>query len=135
MALLFLVRGPMPHEVTWTAWLDQLAGLLPAAVAEEGALPACPTDPTPGLHPSLARQHLFTLYVHSRRGASPGYRPGSLFHGTELAPDDRVEAEWGGHSLVTATKALLGRALEEPLNAKFLLVSETTLPMYSPHMV
>ncbi|KAL6782791.1 hypothetical protein ACKKBG_A08140 [Auxenochlorella protothecoides x Auxenochlorella symbiontica] len=135
VALLFLVRGPMPHEVTWTAWLDQLAGLLPAAVAEEGALPACPTDPTPGLHPSLARQHLFTLYVHSRRGASPGYRPGSLFHGTELAPDDRVEAEWGGHSLVTATKALLGRALEEPLNAKFLLVSETTLPMYSPHMV
>lgn len=39
---------------------------------------------------------------------------------------------WGQHSLVDAARALLAAALENPRNQRFFLISESTLPLYSP---
>lgn len=39
--------------------------------------------------------------------------------------------EWGRHSLVAATRHLMTRALEEPLNQKSILLSEAGIPLYT----
>lgn len=39
------------------------------------------------------------------------------------------------HSLVEATKLLLQAALQEPLNNRFVLMSETHVPLYPPGLV
>lgn len=39
---------------------------------------------------------------------------------------------WGAHELVIAACNLLAAALKEPLNQKFILLSESGLPLYPP---
>jgi len=82
VALLFLTRGPMPHESMWALWLEAAAGALP----QELAYMICRQEPsvwrtlehTCGVlaaAPSvLNRQALFSVYVH----ASPNFEGGQL---------------------------------------------------------
>lgn len=60
----------------------------------------------------------------------PGYDPSSIFHGS-LVPY-RVVTEWGGMSLVVAERLLLQAALQDPSNSRFLLVSDSGIPLYDP---
>lgn len=133
--MLFLVKGSNAHEVAWTLWLKQVGGVVPAEYLADRTFPSVCSqgaDWAPaGMHRAIAAQNLFTFYVHTD-SRYEGLAPGSLFFGAELTREERVHTEWGTHSLITATKALLRAALREPLNKKMLLVSETTLPVYSP---
>lgn len=141
---MFLVKDEIYHEVAWMLWLEQAAGVAPGealAGTSNDSLAACAADgpwrnasAAAGLHPAVAGQNLFTLYVHTHADHD-GPAPGSLFYGAVLPREQRIATTWGGHSLVTATKALLRAALSEPLNAKLLLISETTVPIYSPHLL
>ncbi|PRW32548.1 Transcription initiation factor TFIID subunit 13 [Chlorella sorokiniana] len=65
----------------------------------------------------------------------PAYPPGSLFHGRELPQKERVVTEWGQHSLVDAARTLLRAAYRNPRVTKFALMSESDLPLYSPHLL
>lgn len=56
------------------------------------------------------------------------YPEDSIFSGREIS--ERVEAKWGTHSLVDAARNLLRAALQEPLNQKFILLSESCIPLY-----
>ena len=40
--------------------------------------------------------------------------------------------QWGTFSLVAATRAMLRAGLRDPLNAKFVLLSESGIPLYPP---
>lgn len=40
--------------------------------------------------------------------------------------------KWGTFALVEATRALMRAALEDPLNQKFVLLSEAGIPLYPP---
>lgn len=82
----------------------------------------------------LDRQHLFDVYVHPHPNFT-GYPPGSLLHGRELPDSQRVATEWGTHTLVDAAEALLAAALKNPRNQKFFMLSESDLPLYSPHVM
>lgn len=82
---------------------------------------------------SLDRQHLFDVHVHPHPSFT-GYLPGSLFYGRELPNSMRVTTEWGTHTLVDAAEALLAAALKNPRNQKFFMLSESDLPLYSPHV-
>ena len=42
------------------------------------------------------------------------------------------QVTWGAHELVVAARKLLGAALKDPLNKKFILLSESGLPLYPP---
>ena len=64
--------------------------------------------------------------------AAAGVPEGSVFYGRELPQAKRVLTAWGQHSLVDAAKALLAAALVNPRNQRFFLISESTLPLYSP---
>ena len=42
---------------------------------------------------------------------------------------------WGTFALVEATRALMRAGLEDPLNQKFVLLSEAGIPLYPPDLV
>ncbi|KDD74315.1 hypothetical protein H632_c1407p0, partial [Helicosporidium sp. ATCC 50920] len=81
----------------------------------------------------LLRQLLFNVYVHPQ----PSYSdpPGGVFGPALLPREQRVETVWGTQSLVDATKVLLRAALRNPRNAKLVLLSETTTPLYPPSVL
>ena len=56
-----------------------------------------------------------------------------MWHGRNIP--ERVLVEWGKHTMVDATRALLRNALADPLNQKFMLLSEAGVPLYSPQVV
>ncbi len=142
VAMLFLTPGMLPHERLWREWLEGAVDLLPIpavqAYARRGwsldrarlthiqaaCLPRAPIDLD---IPLVQRQHLFTLYVHTHPSFR-GYRNFSMFAG-HIIPK-RIVGLRGHHSLTIAERLLLGEALKNPLNQRFYLVSETTLPMY-----
>jgi len=67
------------------------------------------------------------------RRVRAGFPRGSLFHGREVPA--HLNATWGGHALVDASKALLRAALGDPANAKLALLSEADIPLYPPALV
>ena len=62
-----------------------------------------------------------------------GFSEGSLFHGTDIS--ERVHVSWGTFALVEATRALMRASLEDPLNQKFVLLSEAGIPLYPPDLI
>jgi Core-2/I-Branching enzyme len=56
------------------------------------------------------------------------YPEGSTFHKQEIA--ERVHVSWSHHSEVTAIKELVKAALVDPLNQKFVTLSESSIPLY-----
>lgn len=62
-----------------------------------------------------------------------GFPEDSLFHGREIS--ERVHVRWGTFALVEATRALMRASLEDPLNQKFVLLSEAGIPLYPPDLV
>jgi hypothetical protein len=58
-----------------------------------------------------------------------GYARDSIFHRRDIP--QRLTVKWGKHSMVDATRVLLAAALADPSNAKFVLLSESGVPLYS----
>ena len=46
-----------------------------------------------------------------------------------------LQTRWGTHSLTKAILLLMETALEEPLNQRFVLLSESDIPLYPPAVV
>ncbi|KAI3427440.1 hypothetical protein D9Q98_010355 [Chlorella vulgaris] len=141
VALLFLTYGELRHEAAWTRWLESAAGMLPAhtaqaAVCEEGrdyeALRRACAAEVPGSSGGssiIERQHLFSVYVHAPPNVT-GYPSGSLWEGHLVT--HRVLTSWGDISLVEAARSLLWEAYKDPLNQRFVLLSESDIPLYDP---
>lgn len=178
VALLFLTKGDMPHEMMWKEWFLYASNRIPAAVAcpipedvvtnlhaaafagvlhagarsagsnfgaFEKIKPEWKIDPddysavrkrimatcTKTSSNVISSQHLFDVWVHPSQ-QFPGFPVESIFHGRELPPDFRVRTVWGTHTLIDATRALMAAALTNPRAAKFVLLSESDIPLYSP---
>ena len=52
-----------------------------------------------------------------------------------LSLHDALQVKWGEHSMVEALRALLRKALKDPLNQRFQLLCEYSLPLQSPLLV
>lgn len=149
VALMFLTPGPLHHEEVWKLWFKSAAGVVPkqslllsvcnaegASERLEEAFSACEKfsanhnsslqDP---ISNEISAQHLFSVYIHAPPGFL-GYARGSLWYNRLIK--HRVHTQWGAHSLVEATRHLLWEAYRDPLNTRFLLLSETDLPLYDP---
>ena len=57
-----------------------------------------------------------------------GFPENSIFYGRDIKA--RVHVDWGTFSLVAALKELITSALEDRLNQKFMLISESGIPLY-----
>ncbi|KAK9808849.1 hypothetical protein WJX72_005003 [[Myrmecia] bisecta] len=142
VALMFLTRGDMPHERLWSDWFAGGAGLVSLdavrtlACARQRYLvldrlqPACSRNASANAT-ILDQQHMFTVYTHPARDFA-GYPNASLFHGTDL--QNRIATQWGHHSTTEAARRMLQAALKEPLNQRFVLLSESCIPLYPPAM-
>ncbi|KAL4537779.1 hypothetical protein Ndes2437B_g08880 [Nannochloris sp. 'desiccata'] len=141
IALLFLTKGEMHHEQTWKAWFDVAGYVLPrAAVLEkcsqglsgvEDVRAMCGTldSASSGGSDVIAAQMLFSIYIHAPPSFG-GYVPESLWAPYRIY--DQIQTRWGDHSLTAATKALLKSAIANPLNQRFVLISESDIPLYDP---
>ncbi|KAL4424305.1 hypothetical protein ABPG75_001606 [Micractinium tetrahymenae] len=145
VALLFLTKSALPHEQTWRLWLEGAVGMLPHQRLPLAQQAACGSDPEawqrlvcacsplrkqPSVH-GLPGQHLFSLYVHPPPWPDfQGFSRQSVFSGR--AVPSRVRTKWGDISLVDAERLLLAAALKDPLNERFVLISESDVPLYDP---
>jgi hypothetical protein len=145
VALLFLTSGDLFHEPSWRLWLKSAEGMIPSQVVSENicgrsslgsedelasAGKVCTLKPPEQYQDTEYRnQHLFSMYVHVPPSFE-GFDPQSLWHGKVVRY--RVETQWGAHTLVEATRHLLWEAFRDPLNTRFLLLSESDIPLYDP---
>lgn len=146
MAILFLTKGDLFHHAVWRLWFQSAAGVLPrapahAAACAPGAAPggdartlcALQALAGPGAGDDDAAvidaQHLFSVYVHAPPGVQDSSLP-PLFQGRLVSR--RIDAAWGSHGLVEAARNLLWEAYKEPTNQRFMLVSESDIPLYDP---
>ncbi|KAK9823942.1 hypothetical protein WJX72_006544 [[Myrmecia] bisecta] len=135
VALMFLTRGELYHEETWAAWFKFAQGQIPVSAIKAAGCDAkmlAQIDRTcavaPGT-PAIKAQHLFNVYIHTAKEFK-GYPVSNVFHGHDI--DNKVEVAWGTHSLIAATRNLLEEALQDPLNQRFVLLSESGIPLYPP---
>ena len=70
--------------------------------------------------------HLYGVYSHPEPGHA--YGAGSLFRGTEIR--NRTRVDWGAVTVARAEVFLLRAALADPRNERFLLVSESCVPLH-----
>lgn len=149
VALLFVTGAHMPHDALWRLWLESAAGLLPqqalpslldaacGPVLEKWLLLLCACYPkrVTGVVAAVQPpwQYLFSLYVHSPPWGTDGYQgwpENSLFRNHVIK--DRVKTQAGHISRVDAMRRLLQQALKDPLNDRFVLLSDGTVPLYDP---
>ncbi|XP_010551624.1 PREDICTED: uncharacterized protein LOC104822176 [Tarenaya hassleriana] len=71
---------------------------------------------------------LFTVYVHSDPSYNWSMPRGSVFHGRRI-PSKKVE--WGNVNMVEAERRLLANALLDIYNERFILLSESCVPLFN----
>lgn len=100
---------------------------------------------------SIERQFLFSVYMHThpnytepssgmftphvRRGRNLAISISDTNKRSSQVIENLIEAHRMHHSLTEATKLLLQAALQEPLNNRFVLLSETHVPLYPPGLI
>jgi hypothetical protein len=84
------------------------------------------------IHPVLAQQQLFSVYVHSPDGVL--LPSSSIFSGTELRVRLNTTQGYAQHVLAEAGVLLLRAALQDASNVHFVMVSDTSIPLYPPQV-
>eukprot|EP00889_Picochlorum_renovo_P005588 jgi/Picre1/32618/NNA_007964.t1 len=128
IALLFLLKGPLYHARTWERWLEGASGMVPI----EHACPRQKKNGTVGVHlldECVVGQHVYNVHVH----LSAELDIVDVLDDTwrQYAENvTRVVTKWGHHSLVEATRNLLMAAFKDPANQRFMLLSESHIPIW-----
>uniref|UniRef100_A0A383VRB6 Uncharacterized protein n=1 Tax=Tetradesmus obliquus TaxID=3088 RepID=A0A383VRB6_TETOB len=101
-----------------------------AAAAQQGSSADSRRLP---LHPLIQQQQLFSVYVHTPHGQL--LPAGSLFAGCELRWSVNTTRGYAQHVLAEAAVLLLRAALQDELNSHFVVLSDTSIPIYPPQVV
>jgi len=150
IALLYLFKGDFIHEDMWRHWFLASSGKIPILqegnVCEQSKLASVNDhDLKKYCHVEDQRvtdrgtviqdQHLYDVWVHIPRYVDDNIVESSIFAPYVLPKPFRVDAYWGSHSLIDATRLLYAAALTNPLNSKFVLISEADVPLYNSLVV
>ncbi|KAG1348153.1 glycosyltransferase BC10 [Cocos nucifera] len=73
-------------------------------------------------------EELYSIYIHSLPDYRPDFPPSSVFYKRQIP--SKV-AEWGKMSMCDAERRLLANALLDPSNERFVLLSESCIPLYN----
>ncbi|KAK9815401.1 hypothetical protein WJX72_003085 [[Myrmecia] bisecta] len=114
VALLFLTRGDMPYEAVWRSFLEGVPG---PAGSNNQSLPPWESH--------------FAVHVHPAMDYT--YPKGSLFEGRETP--ERAQVAWGQFSVMQAELNLFAAALADPQAQRFVLLSESCIPLYPALLV
>ncbi|KAL2942227.1 50S ribosomal protein L13 [Bienertia sinuspersici] len=71
---------------------------------------------------------LYTIYVHASPLYNQTYPKHSVFHGRRIPSK---EVQWGKFNMVEAERRLLANAVLDPLNQRFVLLSESCIPLFN----
>ncbi|KAI3699456.1 hypothetical protein L2E82_43788 [Cichorium intybus] len=71
---------------------------------------------------------LFSIYVHTHPSYNDTTPQDSVFYGTRIVSKS---VRWGDISLIDAERRLLANALLDPLNQRFVLLSESCIPLFN----
>ena len=69
---------------------------------------------------------LYNLYIHNKSGLNAD----DYFNKFTIDDSLKIETNWGYHSLVDATLILLKEALKDKSNTRFILISDSHLPIH-----
>jgi hypothetical protein len=152
IALLYLLKGSVIHEDMWRKWFEASTGKIP--ILQQGQVCRgkkyvanmnsndlkrfCHVEDQRLSNRELTvieKQHLYDVWVHVPRYVDANIVDSSIFAPYVLPKSFRVDANWGSHSLIDATRVLYAAALTNPLNSKFVLISEADVPLYSSLVV
>ncbi|CAL5391163.1 unnamed protein product [Camellia sinensis] len=101
VAFLFLTRGALPLDFLWHTFFQN------GDVAN------------------------FSIYIHSRPGFVFNEKTtrSAFFHDREVR--NSIQVTWGEPTMIEAERLLLEAALEEPANQRFVLLSDSCVPLYN----
>ncbi|XP_072967944.1 glycosyltransferase BC10-like isoform X2 [Typha angustifolia] len=101
VAFLFLARTDLPLDFVWHAFFQN------------------------------AEEENYSIYIHSKpRFVFDRYTTRSaFFYGRQIKRS--VKVSWGESSMIEAERRLLAAALEDPANQRFVLVSDSCVPLYN----
>ncbi|CAL0322235.1 unnamed protein product [Lupinus luteus] len=71
---------------------------------------------------------LYSIYVHSLPSFNGTVPPSSVFHGRRIPSK---EVKWGENSMIEAERRLLANALLDFSNQRFVLLSESCIPLFN----
>lgn len=73
----------------------------------------------------------YSIYIHSQPGSvfDESTTRSALFYGRQLS--NSIQVAWGESSMIQAERLLLDAALEDPANQRFLLLSDSCVPLYN----
>ncbi|KAI5673004.1 hypothetical protein M9H77_13368 [Catharanthus roseus] len=101
VAFLFLARKDLPLDFLWGSFFEN------ADVAN------------------------FSIYIHSEPGFvfHESTTKSAFFYNRQLK--NSIKVAWGESSMIQAERLLLGTALEDPANQRFVLLSDSCVPLYN----
>ncbi|KAG6554932.1 hypothetical protein Mapa_003516 [Marchantia paleacea] len=101
LAFLYLARNQMPLDILWAHFFKG------------------------------AEEHEYNVYIHARPGVVYNRKTTDCkaFYNRQIK--NSVSVEWGAASMVEAERLLLSTALEDPLNERFVLLSDSCVPLYT----
>lgn len=70
----------------------------------------------------------FSIYIHCHPSAS--FRPNSFLYPYQIV-EPRVQVLWGSMDMIRAELTLMHYALQDPMNMRFVLVSDTCVPLWT----
>lgn len=73
----------------------------------------------------------FSIYIHSEPGFvfDESSTRSAFFYNRQLS--NSIKVGWGESSMIQAERLLLGAALEDPANRRFILLSDSCVPLYN----
>ncbi|XP_062179679.1 glycosyltransferase BC10-like isoform X2 [Phragmites australis] len=101
VAFLFIARNRLPLDLVWDAFFRG---------DKEGR---------------------FSIFVHSRPGfvLTRATTRSHFFYNRQV--NNSIQVDWGEASMITAERILLSHALKDPLNERFIFVSDSCVPLYN----
>ncbi|EPS64178.1 hypothetical protein M569_10605, partial [Genlisea aurea] len=101
IAFLFLTRRDLPLDFLWDSFFE-----------------------------NVETTH-FSVYIHSEPGFSFNETTTrtKLFHDRQLS--DSIKVSWGEASMIEAERLLFREALRDPANQRFILLSDSCIPLYN----
>ncbi|GLT31926.1 hypothetical protein SLA2020_066250 [Shorea laevis] len=79
----------------------------------------------------LKEETRFSIYVHSRPGFIFNKATARSVHFLNRQVNDSIKANWGEASMIEAERILLRHALMDPLNERFVFLSDSCIPLYN----
>ena len=130
IAMLFLSKGTLHHTRVWQAWFASAGRYIPVEYCRSPLPETCRVkfEQNIDFEDPLDQQCLFSVYLHVPPGAEEQLE--DMWRKRLISR--RIQPKWGTHELVEATRELIWEAFTDPLNQRFVLLSESDIPMYSP---